>query len=76
LKDFSSLISLVVWYDVLFQISIVSKSMQSQKFDVCKSVELTEGCHEFLKEYKENGLQSATSAATELATDLEVEAEF
>jgi hypothetical protein len=76
LKDFSFLVSLVVWYDVLFQISVVSKSTQSQKFDVCKSVDLTEVCHEFLKEHKENGLQRATSAATELATDLEVEPEF
>jgi hypothetical protein len=67
---------LVVWYDVLFQISVVSKSVQSQKFDVYKSVELIEGCHEFLKEYKENGSQRATSAATELAIDLEVEPEF
>jgi hypothetical protein len=35
-----------------------------------------EGCHEFLKEYKENGLQVAISAATTLATDLEVEPDF
>jgi hypothetical protein len=41
-----------------------------------KSVELTEGCHEFLKEYKENGSQRAISAAAELAIDLEVEPEF
>jgi hypothetical protein len=60
----------------MFQISIVSKSMQSQKFDVCKSVELIEGCHKFLKEYKENGLQIVLSAATEHAIDLEVEPEF
>jgi hypothetical protein len=76
LKDFSFLVSLVVWYDVLFQISVVSKSVQSQKFDVCKSVELIEGCHEFLKEYKENCVQRAISAATELAIDLEDEPEF
>jgi hypothetical protein len=76
LKDFSFLVSLVVWYDVLFHISIVSKSLHSQKFNVCKSVKLIEGCHEFLKEYKENGLQRAISAAMELAIDLEVEPEF
>jgi hypothetical protein len=39
-------------------------------------VELVEGCHEFLKEYQENGLQRAISVATELASDLEVELEF
>jgi hypothetical protein len=50
--------------------------MQTQKFDECKSVELIKGCHEFLKEYEENGLQRAISAATEIAIDLEVEPEF
>jgi ribosomal protein S17 len=50
--------------------------MQSQKFDMCKSVELIEGCHEFMKEYKENGLQRAVSVNTELAIDLKVESEF
>jgi hypothetical protein len=38
-------------------------------------VELLEGCHEFLKEYKENGLQKAISAAMELAND-QVKPEF
>jgi hypothetical protein len=76
LKDFGFLVSLFVWYVVLFQISVVSKSVQSQKFDMCKSVELTEGCHEFIEEYKENCVLRATSAATELAIDLEVEPEF
>jgi hypothetical protein len=50
--------------------------MQSQRFDVCKSVELIEGCHELLKEFKENDLQRAISAATDLAINLEVEPEF
>jgi hypothetical protein len=57
LKDVSFLVSLLIWCDVLFQIKVVIKHMQSQKFDVCKSVELLEGCHEFMKECKENGLQ-------------------
>jgi hypothetical protein len=35
-------------------------------------VELVEGCHEFVKEYVENGLKSTISAAAELASDLQV----
>lgn len=34
LKDFSFLLSLVVCHDVLFQVNIVSKSMQSEKMDI------------------------------------------
>jgi hypothetical protein len=51
-------------------------NIRSQNFDVTKSVELLEGWHVFLKEYTENGLQSAMSAATELANDLQLESEF
>jgi hypothetical protein len=50
--------------------------MESENFHVWNSVELIEGCHEFRKEYKRNGLQRAVLAATELAIDLEVEREF
>jgi hypothetical protein len=50
--------------------------MQRQNFDVCKSVELREGCHEFLKEYEENFVQRAASIATEVANDLPVEPGF
>jgi hypothetical protein len=39
-------------------------------------VGLPEGCHEFLKEYKENGLQRTTKAAAERAGELQVEPEF
>jgi hypothetical protein len=47
----------------------------SHNSDVCKSVVLHEGCHEFLKECKECGVQRAISAATELTND-QVEPEF
>jgi hypothetical protein len=50
--------------------------MQSQNLDVWKSVEVLAGCHEFLKEYKESGLQNAISAAMELASDVQVETKF
>jgi hypothetical protein len=54
----------------------LSVNLQSQKFDVCKSVELIEGCHEFLKEYKENCVQRTISAATKFAIDREIEPKF
>jgi hypothetical protein len=56
------LVSLAVWYDALFQIRVVCKSMQSQNFEVCKSMESSEGCHEFLEEYAGNVLGSYFSS--------------
>jgi hypothetical protein len=50
LNDLSVLVSLVVWYGALLEINVVSRLRQSQNFDVSMSVELLEGCHEFLQE--------------------------
>jgi hypothetical protein len=55
LEEFSFLVCLTVRHGVLFQINVVSKYMKTRNFDVSNSVELLEGCHEFPKEYKENG---------------------
>jgi hypothetical protein len=72
LKGLSFSVLLAEYYDVLLQVNVDSKSIQSRKFDVCKSVELVEDCHEFLKENKAIGLQRAISAVTEFASQLRI----
>lgn len=76
LKDFGFIVSLVVWYDILFQINVISKFMQKSNFDVCNSVMLIEGCYNFLKDYKVTGLEKAISIASELASEHSSESEF
>jgi hypothetical protein len=56
--------------------NVVSEATKNKKFRVSKFVQLLEGCHKFLKDYKINGLQRAISAATDLANDLQVEIEL
>jgi hypothetical protein len=67
-KDFSWLISLIFWYYIWPQNNIIGKHVPSQNFDVCQFVTLTEGYQVFQKQYKENGVQRALSAATEMLT--------
>ncbi|XP_050552386.1 52 kDa repressor of the inhibitor of the protein kinase-like [Spodoptera frugiperda] len=76
LKDFSFIVSLVVWYDILFQINVVSKSLQSPDIDLSKCTEMLKKCCTFLKEYRNTGFKSAISTAKELAEELEVEPVF
>ena len=76
LKDFKFLVSLVAWYDILFQINIVSKSMQKQKIDIQDGQKLADDCYEFLKNYKEKGFKNAIITAKELALELKSEAIF
>ncbi|CAD0206693.1 unnamed protein product [Chrysodeixis includens] len=76
LKDFSFIVSLVVWYDILFQINVVSKSLQSPDIDLSKCTEMLKKCCTFLEEYRNTGFKSAISTAKELAEELEVEPVF
>ena len=74
-ENFGFFVSLVIWHIALFQINIISITMQSQNCYMCKSVKLTQCCHEFLTQYK-NSLQEAISGAMELTNDLQVEPQF
>ena len=76
LKDFSFIVSLVVWYEVLFQINVVSKSLQSIHMDLSKCRELLKKCCVFLKDYRKTGLKSAILTAKESAEELKIEPVF
>jgi hypothetical protein len=50
--------------------------MKSQVFHICKSTEIVKIFHKYLKKFKENIIEGAISATTNLANDLQVEPEF
>lgn len=76
LKDFGFILSLVVWYEILFQINVVSKSLQSQDMDLGKSAEMLENCCNFFEEYRKTGFKKAYCTASDLAKELQVNPEF
>lgn len=53
--DYEFLVTLMVWYDVLFQINLVSKSLQKEDMDIPSAVSYLETCKEFLIRYRELG---------------------
>ncbi|XP_026464928.1 uncharacterized protein LOC113367543 [Ctenocephalides felis] len=73
LKDFSFIVSLVVWYDILHQINVVSKSPQSTDMDLGKCTQMLKKCCNFLEDYRNTGFKSAILTANELAEELEIE---
>lgn len=72
LKNYPFLVTLLVWYDLIAQINIVSKLLQSEKMQFDIALSAIEGAINFLKEYKETGLVSAEIKAKELAEELEM----
>ncbi|XP_023220889.1 uncharacterized protein LOC111622700 [Centruroides sculpturatus] len=76
LEKFEFLLSLVIWYDVLFHVNLVSKSMQSERVDLSDATKMMHKCLKFLKEYRDKGLTKALIAAKDIAEEAEISPEF
>ncbi|XP_040262252.1 uncharacterized protein LOC121002374 [Bufo bufo] len=76
LQDFSFLLTVVIWYDVLFQVNIVSKEMQSRDMELTRCNDLLKNCTQYVRSYRSSGLNSAKITASEIALDLGIEACF
>ncbi|XP_047129470.2 zinc finger MYM-type protein 1-like [Hydra vulgaris] len=76
LKDFSFLVSIIVCYDVLFQVNIVSKTLQEKDMDITQCAKLLKSCCSFLENYRKCGFKDAIIKAKDLAIELQVEPVF
>ncbi|XP_030068040.1 uncharacterized protein LOC115476054 [Microcaecilia unicolor] len=76
MKDYKFIVSLVFWYDLLFQVNFVSKELQSKTVDLATALSSFEKLLQWLKQYRETGFEQVLVGATELANDLEVTPEF
>ncbi|XP_069486304.1 zinc finger MYM-type protein 1-like [Ambystoma mexicanum] len=76
ITDLKFLVSLVVWHHILFQINIVSKTLQNKSVDIVTATSLMKGCIQFFVAYRDNGFENAIISAKEMAADLGVEPAF
>ncbi|KAL4134847.1 hypothetical protein QTP88_006548 [Uroleucon formosanum] len=70
LRDFEVLISLNVWYDLLFQVNIVSKSMQRFTIDIEMASSLLDNCVKYINKYRKTGYADASISSKEIAESL------
>ncbi|XP_073501348.1 zinc finger MYM-type protein 1-like [Phyllobates terribilis] len=76
ITDFKFIMSFIIWYDILFQINIVSKAMQRQTSDLSTVTELIHKCLEFIRNFREKGFDMALQSAKEIAENLNLEPVF
>jgi hypothetical protein len=76
IASYDFILTLIVWYDILFQINLVSKNMQKVEIDLQAAVALLKNCKDFLENYRETGYGSAGATAKEIADELGIEAKF
>ncbi|XP_057658484.1 52 kDa repressor of the inhibitor of the protein kinase-like [Diorhabda carinulata] len=76
MEDFSFLTCLIVWHDFLFQVNVVSKTLQGKMADLTSAKKLLDNCQEFLSSFREKGLLDAMISVKEIAKELEIEPVF
>jgi len=72
LKSFQFLVTLVIWYDLLTQISIVSKSMQKLNMQLGNAAAILEKTVKLFNNFKLMGFKSSLVAARTLAEELDM----
>lgn len=77
LTDFRFLCSLITWYNVLFKINLVSKTLQKKQVNLSSALDLIGSVKTFLNSMRsENGLNSIITDAKEMTCKLDITPEF
>nr|GEY82010.1 zinc finger MYM-type protein 1-like [Tanacetum cinerariifolium] len=76
LGDFEFLIAIVIWFDILFVINLVSKKLQYDDMLIDVVVKEVEGLIAFFKEFRETGFDKVINVAKEIAIEMDIDPVF
>lgn len=76
LNSYEFVLSLVIWYEILSEVNVVSKSLQSINMHLDVSTNLLDGLLIFFEQYRTKGFESAKITANTISEDLDIEIEF
>ncbi|KAK9723733.1 hypothetical protein RND81_05G021600 [Saponaria officinalis] len=67
---------MVIWYDILAAINIVSKTLQSEDMDIDDAITQLKGLVFFFQKYRETGFEEALIEAKKIAVAMDIEPIF
>ncbi|XP_060968757.1 uncharacterized protein LOC115710798 [Cannabis sativa] len=76
IHNFEFLVSMVIWYDLLFAVNIARKILQNEDMQIDVAIKELKILLSFLQKYRETGFENALTKATEIASMMEVEPVF
>ncbi|KAM6551700.1 hypothetical protein CsatB_001508 [Cannabis sativa] len=76
IHNFEFLVSMVIWYDLLFSVNIASKILQNEDMQIDVAIKELKILLSFLQKYRETGFENALTKAAEMASMMEVEPVF
>jgi hypothetical protein len=73
MKSFEFLLSMTIWYDILFVVNTISKNLQSKDIHINVAINQLECLVSYFKNYRETGFASAMISSKEIAIKMEIE---
>lgn len=76
IKNFEFLLGMIIWYDILFSINMVSKKLQSSTISIDAIIDQIDGLIKYFEKYRNEGFISSMDVAKTIARDMDVEPSF
>ncbi|KAK1626212.1 hypothetical protein QYE76_000527 [Lolium multiflorum] len=76
LVDYEFVVAIVIWYEVLSVVNLVSKSLQAKDMLIDVAIEKVQGLMTFFEGYRETGFLKALEIAKGIARELDIAAKF
>ncbi|KAJ0457180.1 putative ribonuclease H-like superfamily [Helianthus annuus] len=76
LEKFEFLLAMVIWYEVLHAINVVSKNLQSKDMCIDIAIKQLDGLIIYFKKFRDEGFENAMIEAKELALKMGIEPSF
>jgi len=74
--NFEFILAMIIWYNILFAVNTVSKSLQSGNMQLDVAVQQIKGLVTYLTKYRDTGFHSVMITAKEIASTMDVEQVF
>lgn len=76
LGEYEFIVAIVIWYEVLYAVNLVSKHLQAKDMLIDVAIEKVQGLISFFKGYRETGFLQALEAAKGIALELDISTTF
>jgi len=76
LGEYEFILAIVIWYEVLYAVNLVSKHLQAKDMLIDVAIEKVEGLISFFKDYRETGFLEALQIAKGIALEMDIGTTF
>ena len=76
LGEYEFIVAIVIWYEVLYDVNLVSKHLQAKDMLIDVAIEKVEGLISFFKDYRETGFLEALEIAKGTALEMDIGTTF